>query len=248
MPVAHLDLYRLVASTPRSGATSSPTSTGRSPSSSGPSTAPPGSRDRARRLPSVTSTSRTAACGSGVKTILAFDTATSFGAVCGLASGRRARAGRPATCSSPWTSSSTTRRRSRDRRRPRPRELHEHPHRARDVALARSGARRPCRRRLDLDGYRGALPVIDARRGEVFTAGPRVCRPEELQVAGQTLAGDGALRYRACSRRRERRSRPTTTRSTCPIRCCLLERAGAFGDAELVEPLYVREPDARPAA
>jgi hypothetical protein len=26
----------------------------------------------------------------------------------------------------------------------------------------------------------------------------------------------------------------------------LLDRAGAFGAAELVEPLYVREPDARP--
>jgi hypothetical protein len=28
----------------------------------------------------------------------------------------------------------------------------------------------------------------------------------------------------------------------------LLERAGGFGDAALVEPLYVREPDARPQA
>src|SRR5262249_59332059 len=48
-----------------------------------------------------------------------------------------------------------------------------------------------------LAGYSGAVPVIDARRGEVFTTGPRVCRPEELDAAGLVLVGDGAGKYRA---------------------------------------------------
>ncbi len=38
--------------------------------------------------------------------------------------------------------------------------------------------------------FAGGRAVIDARRGEVFTAGPRVCRPEQLEVAGATLVGD----------------------------------------------------------
>ena len=43
----------------------------------------------------------------------------------------------------------------------------------------------------------GAFPVVDARRGEVFVAGPRAVRPDELEVpAGGILVGDGACRYR----------------------------------------------------
>jgi tRNA threonylcarbamoyladenosine biosynthesis protein TsaB len=49
-------------------------------------------------------------------------------------------------------------------------------------------------------GAPGALPVIDARRREVFTlaADGAVCaRPEELELApGRVCVGDGAIRYR----------------------------------------------------
>src|SRR5262249_4611343 len=41
----------------------------------------------------------------------------------------------------------------------------------------------------------GGEPVIDAKRGEVFSKGG-VNHPEELVVAGKVLVGDGALRYR----------------------------------------------------
>src|SRR5919201_2317208 len=49
-------------------------------------------------------------------------------------------------------------------------------------------------------GIAGALPVIDARRREVFVLDgeARVLRPEELEVApGRVCVGDGAVRYRA---------------------------------------------------
>ena len=41
-----------------------------------------------------------------------------------------------------------------------------------------------------LHAFAGGQPVIDARRGEVFTDGPTVVRPEELDVAG--TAGSSA--------------------------------------------------------
>jgi tRNA threonylcarbamoyladenosine biosynthesis protein TsaB len=48
-------------------------------------------------------------------------------------------------------------------------------------------------------GAPGALPIVDARRREVFTlSGEPVCvRPEELSIAsGRLCVGDGAIRYR----------------------------------------------------
>ena len=78
-----------------------------------------------------------------------------------------------------------------------------------------------------LEAFAGGTPVLDARRGEVFTTGPRVCKPEELDVAGQTLVGDGAVRYRALFEERggdgpaRRRRRPS---SRDPL--LLVERAG----------------------
>src|SRR5438034_4673535 len=49
-------------------------------------------------------------------------------------------------------------------------------------------------------GAPGAVPVVDARRGEVFVlveGEARVLAPEELDAEGRTLVGDGAVRYRA---------------------------------------------------
>jgi tRNA threonylcarbamoyladenosine biosynthesis protein TsaB len=99
-----------------------------------------------------------------------------------------------------------------------------------------------------LAAFTGGTPVLDARRGEVFVPGPRVCAPEALDVAGQVLVGDGALRYRRLFEEGGADVPPDEDPVHRPDPLLLVEHAGAFGAAELVEPLYVREPDARPAA
>ena len=46
-------------------------------------------------------------------------------------------------------------------------------------------------------GAPGAMPVIDARRSEIFVAGPRALAPADLELEPGTLCvGDGAVRYR----------------------------------------------------
>jgi tRNA A37 threonylcarbamoyladenosine modification protein TsaB len=90
--------------------------------------------------------------------------------------------------------------------------------------------------------------VLDARRGEVFTTGPRVLAPDALDVDGLTLLGDGAIRYRAVFEARGATIPPDDDPAHVPDPLLLIERAGPFGDAALVEPLYVREPDARAPA
>jgi len=133
-----------------------------------------------------------------VKTILAFDTATSFGAVCALSTGGDAHAARAGdllaaideVVSDPAQIDAIV--------------VGRGPGSFTSIriglAMARSLALTlgvPVAGASTLDAYDdGALPVIDARRGEVFTAGPSVSRPDELDVAGKTLVGDGALRYR----------------------------------------------------
>ncbi len=96
-----------------------------------------------------------------------------------------------------------------------------------------------------LAAFASGTPVLDARRGEVFTEGPRVCKPEELDVAGLTLVGDGAIRYRTLFEERGAAVPPDHDDAHVPDPLLLVERAGPFGGAELVEPLYVRDPDAK---
>ncbi len=181
-------------------------------------------------------------------TILAFDTATSFGAVCGLASGGRAHEPRAGDLLA-----------AVDRLVGDPAEIERivvgrGPGSFTSIRIGLAMAR-SLGLTLDvavagastLDGYAGgAIPVLDAKRGEVFTRGPRVCRPEELEVAGQTLVGDGALRYRHLFEAAGATVPDDDDPVHPPDPLLLVEHAGAFGDADLVEPLYVREPDARP--
>jgi len=82
----------------------------------------------------------------------------------------------------------------------------------------------------------------------VFTAGPSVSRPDELDVAGKTLVGDGALRYRELFEGRGATIPPDDDAVHRPDPLLLIERAGPFGAAHDVEPLYVRDPDAKPRA
>jgi tRNA threonylcarbamoyladenosine biosynthesis protein TsaB len=97
-----------------------------------------------------------------------------------------------------------------------------------------------------LRAYEGGSPVIDARRGEVFAEGPTVGPPGALDVAGERLVGDGAVRYRALFEERGAEVPPDGDRAHLPSATLLAARAGAFGPADGLAPLYVRAPDARP--
>ena len=94
-----------------------------------------------------------------------------------------------------------------------------------------------------LDAYAGGMPVIDARRGEVFAPGPVVCRPEELAVAGQTLVGDGAIRYREVFEAAGATVLPDDDPAHVPDALRLIDHATSE-----IDPLYVRDPDAKAQA
>jgi tRNA threonylcarbamoyladenosine biosynthesis protein TsaB len=94
-------------------------------------------------------------------------------------------------------------------------------------------------------GAPGAIPVIDARRREVFVAGPRAVAPGDLVLdAGAVCVGDGAVRYRDLLERAGAVVPPDEDERHLPRARFHAELAGEFGPVELVEPLYVRLPDA----
>ena len=93
----------------------------------------------------------------------------------------------------------------------------------------------------------GALPVIDARRGEVFTlAGEPCClRPEDVPVEpGRLCVGDGAVRYRGVLEAAGADVPPDASELHAPRARFHAALASGFGPADLVEPLYLRAPDA----
>lgn len=101
-------------------------------------------------------------------------------------------------------------------------------------------------------GSPGAVPVLDARRGEVFTrvngSGPAVLAPEDLQVEkDRTYVGDGAVRYRSLIEERGGAVPPDESDVHVPWARHHAALAGEFGPAELAEPLYLRVPDAERA-
>jgi tRNA threonylcarbamoyladenosine biosynthesis protein TsaB len=96
-------------------------------------------------------------------------------------------------------------------------------------------------------GAPGALPVIDARRGEVFVlqGEPRVLAPEDLDVeAGTVCVGDGAVRYRSVLAAKGAEIPPDGDDRHAPRARFHAQLARDFGPAELVEPMYLRVPDA----
>jgi tRNA threonylcarbamoyladenosine biosynthesis protein TsaB len=99
-----------------------------------------------------------------------------------------------------------------------------------------------------LHAYAGGRPVIDARRGEVFTTGPALARPEELDVRGLRLVGDGAVRYRELFEAAGAEVPPDDAAAHRPAAHLLVEHADSFGPVEDVDPLYLRQPDAQPSA
>jgi tRNA threonylcarbamoyl adenosine modification protein YeaZ len=95
-----------------------------------------------------------------------------------------------------------------------------------------------------LHAFAGGEPVIDAKRGEVFVSGPAVARPEELEVAGRRLVGDGAVRYRDVFEASGAEIPPDDHADHQPRAHLLVAHAGPAGPAEAVEPTYLRIPDA----
>ena len=99
-------------------------------------------------------------------------------------------------------------------------------------------------------GVPGALPVIDARRREVFTfvdGEPAAISPEGLSntvLQDRILVGDGAVRYREAFEGAGADVPPDDSELHAPRASLHAGLAGDFGPAELVEPLYVRVPDA----
>ncbi|MFL6029078.1 MAG: hypothetical protein ACJ74D_03490, partial [Gaiellaceae bacterium] len=93
-------------------------------------------------------------------------------------------------------------------------------------------------------GAPGAVPVIDARRSEVFVPG-RVVAPGELEVEpGRTHVGSGAVRYRDLLRAAGAEIPPDEDERHLPRARFHAQLARDFGPAEQVEPLYLRLPDA----
>jgi tRNA threonylcarbamoyladenosine biosynthesis protein TsaB len=100
-------------------------------------------------------------------------------------------------------------------------------------------------------GAPGAVPVIDARRREVFVLldAPRCLRPEELELApGTRCVGDGALRYRAVLEATGAEVPPRESELHVPRAHLHAALARDFRAAEAVEPIYLRVPDAEKAA
>ena len=95
-------------------------------------------------------------------------------------------------------------------------------------------------------GAEGALPVIDARRGEVFVRGPEACRPDELEAAGELCVGNGAIRYREVLEAGGAEVPPDDDPRHVPRAALHASLAKAFGPVETIEPVYVRSPDAKP--
>ena len=88
-------------------------------------------------------------------------------------------------------------------------------------------------------------PVIDARRGEVFVPGPRAVVPGEADPPpGLTCVGDGARRYRVALEAAGVVVAPDNSPLHQPQARYHAALATSFGPAELVEPIYVRAPDA----
>ncbi|HET8751657.1 MAG TPA: tRNA (adenosine(37)-N6)-threonylcarbamoyltransferase complex dimerization subunit type 1 TsaB [Gaiellaceae bacterium] len=101
-------------------------------------------------------------------------------------------------------------------------------------------------------GAPGAVPVVDAKRREVFTlldGEPRVLAPQELPLAGGVVCvGDGAKRYRSLLEERGADVPPDDDERHLPRARFHAALGGEPGPVEELEPLYLRVPDAERSA
>jgi tRNA threonylcarbamoyl adenosine modification protein YeaZ len=94
----------------------------------------------------------------------------------------------------------------------------------------------------------GAVPVIDARRHEVFVSGPLALSPDELELEpGALCVGTGAVRYRATFESLGAVVPPDGDDVHLPRARLHAALAADFGPVEEIEPVYVRLPDAEAA-
>jgi tRNA threonylcarbamoyladenosine biosynthesis protein TsaB len=97
-------------------------------------------------------------------------------------------------------------------------------------------------------GAPGALPVVDAKRREVFTlldGALRVLDPHELPLGpGAVCVGDGATRYRSLLEERGAVVPPDGDERHLPRARFHAALAGEAGPIDELEPLYLRVPDA----
>ena len=93
-----------------------------------------------------------------------------------------------------------------------------------------------------------ALPVIDARRSEVFTlvdGEPAVLAPADVAVQpGVVCVGDGAVRYRALFEEQGAVVPVDSDERHLPRARFHVALAGELGAVDAIEPLYLRVPDA----
>ena len=97
-------------------------------------------------------------------------------------------------------------------------------------------------------GSPGAVPVIDARRHEVFTdeeGKPRCVRPDDVAVVpGTRYVGDGAVRYREILEARGGIVFEDGSAAHVPWARHHAALARDFGEPDRIEPIYLRLPDA----
>jgi tRNA threonylcarbamoyl adenosine modification protein YeaZ len=93
-------------------------------------------------------------------------------------------------------------------------------------------------------GAEEALPVIDARRGEVFVPGDVAVDPEELEVDGRVCVGSGAVRYREVLEALGASVPADEDPRHVPHARHHVRLATSFGPVDAIEPIYVRAPDA----
>jgi tRNA threonylcarbamoyladenosine biosynthesis protein TsaB len=97
-------------------------------------------------------------------------------------------------------------------------------------------------------GTPGSVPLIDARRGEVFTlvdGEPRVAAPEDVTIVpGVAYVGDGAVRYRAVVEAGSGVVPDDASDAHVPWARHHAALARDFGSPDRLEPIYLRIPDA----
>jgi tRNA threonylcarbamoyladenosine biosynthesis protein TsaB len=97
-------------------------------------------------------------------------------------------------------------------------------------------------------GAPGAIPIVDAKRREVFTllAGePGALSPQDLPLEGGVVCvGDGATRYRSVLEDRGAEVPPDDDERHLPRARFHAALAGEPGPVDELEPLYLRVPDA----
>lgn len=100
-------------------------------------------------------------------------------------------------------------------------------------------------------GTPGAVPLLDARRGEIFVLEdgiPGVLAPEDFSVtSGSLYVGDGAVRYRRLLEDQGGTVPDDESDAHIPWARHHAALAADFGPAERLEPLYLRVPDAEVA-